>query len=600
MTTETAPRSLRARATAIAPELALLVAFLALVAVHLLWLHHFRRGLPLDTDENGYLGFALADLWAYDLHGPYSFFAHATHVTFAPLVPLTAAPFLGQFGHRPLVGMSTQLIWLAILAAAVYALFSRLRDRRAGVLAAILAMLLPGVFDFTRTFHFVLASTAFLCLAVCALVRSNGLTHRIWTILFGLAVGLMLLSRTVNIAFLPGLGVAVILLLLSSGRRDVAQRAINLGLGTVAGLAVTLWWYVPNVGGVVDYLAGQGYDSEFTKGFPSSPLDLDFWTARAGQIARGLYFVPAVILTIAIVWRIVQRVNRRRENRIAWLSSLSSPFGLIAVVFVTSYFVFTTSPDPGTAFVYPLLPLALVMGMHALLSLPARAKAILVVGLVGSITLVAIGKTSVTGLGALTSRRCVDLPSLGCVPLADGRGNIHEGMQNWGLDLRHPDAARRGEPGGWVELSTQVAIELRKVLVTRPAVIAFASRDPLFNTNSVTFAYRQLFGPDIPMTQLHADNGDTELNYAMQLALPEFGQPTLLFTAERGPAEFPPFVSQVRATRAATCLGFERAGLFFLPDGRSSSLYIRNADEPPPATRRAVKRRVAKCHRDRQ
>jgi hypothetical protein len=271
---------------------------------------------------------------------------------------------------------------------------------------------------------------------------------------------------------------------------------------------------------------------------------------------------------------------------------------LIAVVFVTSYLVFTTSPDPGTGFVYPLAPLVLVLGMHALLSLPSPARTILLVGLAGSITLVAVGKTTVTGLGPLTSQRCLDLPSLGCVPLADGRGNIHNAMQQWGLDLRHPDAARRGEAGGWVEISTQVAIELRKVLVARPAVIAFASRDPLFNTNSVGFAYRQLFGPDIPLAQLHADGGDTELNYAMQLALPKFGQPTFLFTTERGPAEFPPFVSQERASRAATCLGFERAGLFFLPDGRASSLYIRNTALPSPATRREVKRRVERCHRD--
>src|SRR5262245_59900045 len=99
---------------AFAPELTLLALFLALAGVHLLWLHHFRRGLPLDTDEYGYLGFSIDDIWAWDLRGPYGFFAQATHSTFAPLVPLTAAPFLGQFGHRPLVGMSTQLIWLAI------------------------------------------------------------------------------------------------------------------------------------------------------------------------------------------------------------------------------------------------------------------------------------------------------------------------------------------------------------------------------------------------------------------------------------------------------------------------------------------------------
>ena len=39
-----------------------------LCAMHLVWLEHFRRGLPLDIDEAGYLTFALNDLdgWRHE------------------------------------------------------------------------------------------------------------------------------------------------------------------------------------------------------------------------------------------------------------------------------------------------------------------------------------------------------------------------------------------------------------------------------------------------------------------------------------------------------------------------------------------------------
>src|SRR5688500_1303994 len=238
-------RSLRDRLEPWRVELTLLLAFLVIAAVHLWWLHHFRRGLPLDTDENGYLGFALDDLSSWTRHGLYGFFENSTRVTFAPLVPLSAAPLLGIFGHSPLVGMSVQLLYLAVLAYAAFALVSAMRDRRAGLLAGVLVMLVPGILDFTRTFQFVVASAAFLCLATCALVRSEHLNRRAWVVVFGAATGFLLISRTVSIAFLPGLGLAVLVLLARGGRAGLGARAWNLGLGAIAGLAVAGWWYIP-------------------------------------------------------------------------------------------------------------------------------------------------------------------------------------------------------------------------------------------------------------------------------------------------------------------------------------------------------------------
>jgi hypothetical protein len=245
-----------------------------------------------------------------------------------------------------------------------------------------------------------------------------------------------------------------------------------------------------------------------------------------------------------------------------------------------------------------LVPLVIVLGLHALLSLPAAPRVVLVTVLIGSVALVAIGKTAVTGLGPLTTHRCVDLPALDCVTLADGRALIHVREENLGVDITDPDAARRGKGGEWTRFSPRIAAYLHDEvgLADNPAVVFFASRDPQFNTNSVSLEWRILYGTSLPMGQLVSEpGGDRVINYLTRLALPQYGQPRLLFTTERSAGEYTPYVSQARAIRAAECLGFARVRSFRLPDGRTTVLYERLDALPDPVTREVLEDLHARC-----
>jgi hypothetical protein len=186
--------------------------------------------------------------------------------------------------------------------------------------------------------------------------------------------------------------------------------------------------------------------------------------------------------------------------------------------------------------------------------------------------------------GALAEPRCIDLPVFDCAQITDGRGHIHREVAIVDLDITDPDHARRGEPGGWVRAARRAAtaVHTRAIEAELPAIVVFASRHPLWNTNSVGLAWRERYSSAMGVQQLLTDEGDTVSAYLRRLADPQHGQPPFLFVTDPCSHDFRPRVTQGRAARAAECLGFEVTATVRLPDGRTARLFERR--EPLPST----------------
>lgn len=571
---------------------ALLATFLVLLSVqHLIWLHRYRSGLPLDIDEAGYLSFGLDDLEGWRDGGPAGLHeAVVDQRQFAPLVPLVATPLLAVAGDRPIGAMAVQLLFLAVLGFATLGLGRAVAGSGAGLLAAVITIVLPGVLDFARTFHFALAATAPLCAAVWALVRADGLSHRWWTLIAGAAAGAMLLARTMTIALLPGLVVAAAVQVAAAPRRTRPGRIVNLSLGAATGLLVAAWWYVPNLPVVWRYLVGAGYgDARVLYADTRAPVfSARFWTLRLSELVHQGLFLPigAIVVVTFVVLVVTATISRRRWStarlrfaaggegwRVA-IRLLASPAGAVGIVLVVSYLVLTTSQIGGTGFVLPLAPLTIVLWAGALAALPWRR---LRHALAGSLVLVALlGLVSKTTLsGPLAGHSCLRLPALDCAPVVDSRGVGHKLPHATWADV-DPSAARRGAAGQWIRVAEEAAsfaIGYAAERGVRP-VVFFASRDPLFNTNTVGLAGRLHEEQVIPMGQLRPDQGgDTVANYRRRLDDPRYGWPNLLITVDRGPYEYRPVVDQAEAERAARSLGFELVHRQVLPDGRLARFF---------------------------
>ena len=107
---------------------------------------------------------------------------------------------------------------------------------------------MPGTLLFTREYIYALPSAALLACAVYALIRSDGLRLRRWAIACGVALGMLLLTRTMTIGFVPGILLAGLVALFLRAPEERRPRYLNFGLSIVAMIAVAAIWYARNVG----------------------------------------------------------------------------------------------------------------------------------------------------------------------------------------------------------------------------------------------------------------------------------------------------------------------------------------------------------------
>lgn len=216
-----------------------------LVAVNVAWWHAHRAGGPVDLDEAWYL-----DL-AFHASGPGHRVLTAPYVLWrepsfqAPLLPALTLPLHYGLGRTLAVSYLVLSVVLAALVAATYLLGRRLTTTAGwALLAAAVTATLPGIVDYSRHYHFALAATTTFTAGLLTLVRTRRFTHRGWSLGFGLALGLLVLSRTIMLAFAPGLVVAAVwsVTRLPRGERSAAWRNLALALGLAALVAGS--WYV--------------------------------------------------------------------------------------------------------------------------------------------------------------------------------------------------------------------------------------------------------------------------------------------------------------------------------------------------------------------
>ena len=251
------PASERARWT-----LAVAVGVLLLAGFNLWWVLTYRKGFPLNVDEAGYTSIALTDWLGFHnggLHGWWS--AIQSQAPTAPLVPaLTSVLLFVRTGVME--GFAVLIGFFVLLAFAAYGIGERLAGPRLGALAALAVATSEGALLFSREYVFALPTAALLSCAVYALLRSERMRVRRWAIACGVALGLMVLARTMAVAFVPGVFAAALVAMLAIERTDLRQRFLNLALTAVVAVLVAGTWYFNNLKPVWEYLTDFGYGSE--------------------------------------------------------------------------------------------------------------------------------------------------------------------------------------------------------------------------------------------------------------------------------------------------------------------------------------------------
>lgn len=553
---------------------------LTLGALHVWWLHRFRDGFAVDIDETGYLWFAyhLHDVLLADgLPGMWSRIQGEGWV--GPLLPVVTALVEALGGTRQIVSsMAVQLLFFAILVLSSYGIGRRLLDRRAGVLTAVVVATLPAVTDFVRTYHLVMATTAMYALATYALLESDRLRRRGWSIVWGLALGLTLLSRSMAIAFLPALPLAAgwILVVDRADRRRIANLALGLGALTV----VALQWYASSWRPIADYLISFGYgESTPGRGVSPGPVSFDYWTDELiGTIDVALYLPTALVMAAAFLLAVTAFASHGSARAPGWIGrqvGRAARSDAIVPVFVVveGYLALTSSSNDGTGFVVPLLPPLVALAVVAGLRVRWRgARIVLAAALLSTSGFNVVMKADV--VSAASEVRSVRLPVLGPATLTNGRGFFHQHLVNEAdYTLGPPTRWLPDREKGWLTMYDAVV----SALYRRPAEtlqVYVATTEPLLNSSALRLAAirsRHSGGIFEPV-----DTGGEDTVSAYRSFLAGKG-PSVLITASRQGPHFGSSITQRLVEAAASSLGFEQIERLRVPDGRELRVWVLSA-----------------------
>jgi 4-amino-4-deoxy-L-arabinose transferase-like glycosyltransferase len=460
--------------------------------------------------------------------------------------------------------------FLVLLVAAVYGIVERLAGPRLGALAALVTATSPGVVLFSREYVFALPAAALLACAVYALIRSEGLRRTRWAVLTGVALGLMVLTRTVTVAFVPGVALAAVVALVARGPEGRRRAVANLALAALAMVAVAATWYWRNLQPVTDYLTSVGYGrGSGAYGEQHPLLSWSRWTTVAEHLGReSLHLWLFAALTVGAVGAAFLAVRRvlPSEHRRATAAALARSDSLtVAIVLAAGYAALSSSRNPGYGFTVPLVALLVTLALLWARELPA-----LRLPLAALLVAVAVfNVASHSGVSsALAEPRTVSVPAIGDMPATDGQplavGYVRRQLAGPATEFAPPDKE-------WLPFDRRLARFFLDYADSkgRVPVVAFASRNRLVNTNSVGLAARLWWGREIAFAQLDAAGGGDRMDaYARYLSDPAHGLPNMLVTADVARGDFEPLVTQARAEAAARSLGFSRVATMTQPDGR--------------------------------
>ncbi len=449
----------------------------------------------------------------------------------------------------------------------------------------------PSLIDFTRSFEFPVTAAAILTACTYALLASEALSRRGWSIVWGVLLGLLPLARTMTIAFVPAQLLAAGWLITSRpGERR--PRAVNGSIALAAALVTTGTWFVNSWHVQLNYLTNFGYGSESANFSTSgSKLSVGYWTRELVNTVRADLYLPlAVLVSVAILLALAALAVRYRGRPTfgAWARHwISSDAAVVTLVVIEGYLAITSSRNEGVGFRVPLLPSLLALAVYALWRLPWQRARLWTAGALISVSVFNIAMKA-DAVRALSRRLSATVPGFGSVPVVDGTGWI----QAYVVGALETDYVRATKPlpdsqRGW--MPAYDAIDANILSLARRGHftpnVELTTDEPLLNAYDLSFAGQLHTGQELAANVLPGPAGPATLAaYADAVRRAELaGVDVLVTVSQVGVSYFAPVQSpstgQALFDEAAASLGFSCGAAVPLPDARRAFISWR-----PPAS----------------
>ena len=565
---------------------ALLTTLALLAAVGVWWLEHTRRGQLFDIDESGYQAMALAQLEAWRSGGWSGWLAEVRHPSaYAVLVPAVTAPVLALLGPDSVHAMLVPLGFSLATVALGYLLGRRIAGRAGAVLTAGGLLASPLFVDYSRMYSFASASAAFAVLALL-LVSSGGgvLLGRLHSVLAGAAVGLFVLSRTMNVAFLPAFAAIAVLSVLAGPERRT--RAGNAVLAAVAAALVAGPWYWVSRDAVADYLLGVGYGErsrEYGESqsavLPSSWLETLRYALESNQLLSVAWWLLGLVGVVVVAARLAVRAARAGRLRV-WLgAACRSPLMPVLVWVGFGLVMLTSTGTKGTGFLLPFAPGFAALTAWVVVRLATVPRRVAYAYLAGTVAVQLLAANQ--WLPDALRPDPIRVPGIGTVVVVHEQPLFDRSSDSWVAAVR-PDLTTREAGARWVRLNLAVAEQL--AADDPPVLTTFGFRHQLINPNSLRLAQLRTGLPVSQVASLQPELVTSLQTVTEELSVGSLAGTCRLLTARGEWFEFEPRLDQALVTRAAWDTGFTPVGVVELPDGRKMREWQRRATCPPQGT----------------
>lgn len=242
---------------------------------------------------------------------------------YPPVVQCAAGLLYFVFPVVPLTAQSVMLAYLSVALIAVFALGARLWDPAAGLMAAFFLGTAPFVVFSLLNFQLDLPLMAMVAAALYALVRTDHFSRRGWSIGFGVAVGLGMVTKPPFAAYVvPPLLWAAWHALRAPDRR---RRLSLLGLALVLAGALAIPWYGPRLLGLPMQIANRSFKQAAESGYPET-----FTSEALLYYARVLPTQFGILAGLLFAWGAVALRRQRSIRAFLWAGIV--PFALFSLI----------------------------------------------------------------------------------------------------------------------------------------------------------------------------------------------------------------------------------------------------------------------------
>jgi len=303
----------------------------------------------------------------------------------SPLVPTLAAPGADMGGVYG--AMTVELPFLLMLVAGTFVLARVWLSPLVAMVAALVVGLNEDVSGYAVMLHFAVPTVAALVWAFASYARSRHFRDWKWSLIFGVSIAAMLLSRSMAIVYLVPLVFVVGIDLLV----DIVRKGDVLRLPALAALAIAVvvagpWWLVSGPA-ALHYLHSAGYQPSAGLTYQGGALNATTIVQRTKWTLAELGWGQSWALVIALLAALWFAVRRRRSL------NLTALWMLVIWAVLTSLILSTTS-NQGTADGLPVNVILIVVAAAVLGQLSWRFRPVAATAVVGILAVGLVAEVS--------------------------------------------------------------------------------------------------------------------------------------------------------------------------------------------------------------